>query len=667
MQVYLRIFSYIWPFRRLFVLSMICAFVVSLFWAVNLSVAFPIVKVLFENDSIHGYVEDQIASTQGDIQREQAYVDSLDPGQVDHLATAQSRLSTASRSLALSIWARDNVLPWIPTDKFDTIVAILVLLLVATILKGVFIYIQELLVGSVVQLTVNSIRQDCFRSALRLDYQTLNGIGSASLMSRMTNDIEQMTATIRVIGVSMIREPLKASGCILVAFLINWRLTLLTVTVVPLLGLMFHRFGKLLREASHRSMQSMAHIYDCISETFNASKIVIAFSGYRRHRKQFLTANRVFYDDSMRIVRLGSLIRPITEIMAVIALFAALGPGAYLVLRNTNEIWGIQLAMHPMEIAELTTLYALLLGTLDPVRKLSGVFTQIKRGMAGSERVFHLVDMRTAVPEPKPARVLARHASRISFQNVSFRYSVGDDPNEHERPLALRNVSLDIPFGEVVAVVGGNGSGKSTLVNMIPRFVDPSGGHVRIDSVDIREYRTLDLRSQIGLVTQETLLFNDSIYENIRYGNSTATREQIEDAAKQAHADSFISQLPDGYDTVVGDKGSKLSGGQRQRISLARAIVRDPAILILDEATSAVDAQSEELIHKVLKDFARNRTVFIISHVLNRTFLDLVTRIVVMDQGKIVGIGQHDELLKTCPIYCGLTAGSMANSGREAA
>lgn len=667
MQAYLRILSYVWPFRRLFVLSIVCAFIVSLFWAVNLSVAFPIVKVLFENDSIDGYVQAEIEHYEEAIQSEQTYLDSLRPDQVDNRARAQTRLSNASRGLAMATWVRDHIAPWIPRDKFNTILMILCVLLAATFLKGVFIYIQELLVGSVVQLTVNSIRQDCFRSALRLDYQTLNGIGSAALMSRMTNDIEQMTATVRVIGVSLIREPLKASGCIVVAFLINWRLTLLTVTVVPLLGLMFHRFGKLLRDASHRSMQSMARIYDCISETFGASRIVIAFSGYRRHRKQFLRANRAFYNDSMKIVRLGSLIRPVTEIMAVIALFAALGPGAYLVLRETNELWGIQLSAHPMEIAELTTLYALLLGTLDPVRKLSGVFTQIKRGIAGSERVFELIDQRTRVPEPSPARVMARHASAITFQNVSFRYSADRTAGDPERPLALRNVTLNVAFGEVVAVVGGNGSGKSTLISLLPRFVDPTAGHVRMDSVDVREYRTYDLRSQIGFVTQETLLFNDTIFENIRYGNPNATQEQVEAAARQAHAESFIAQLPNGYQTVVGDKGSRLSGGQRQRIALARAIVRDPAILILDEATSAVDAQSEELIHGVLKDFARNRTVFIISHVLNRTFLDLVTRIVVMDEGRIVATGTHAELVKTCPLYCALSAGSTSEAAREAA
>ena len=664
MQVYVRVAEYIWLFRRQFILSVICAVIVSMFWAVNLSIAFPIVKVLFENDSIHAYVASEIEKCETEIQKEGETLKLLSEDQVERQAVSQTRLSNARRSQVFAIWMQHNVLPWVPKDKFDTIIAILGILLIATLFKGLFTYFQELLVGIVVQLTVNSIRQACFRTALRLDYQTLHRIGESSLMARMTNDIEQMTATIRIFGVSMVREPLKAAGCIVVAFWINWRLTLLTVTVVPLLGYMFHRFGKLLREASHQSMQSMANIYNTISETFGASKIVMAFSGYRRHRKQFLKANRGYYEDSMKIVRLGSLIRPLTEIMGLAAMFAALGPGAYLVLRNTNEIWGIQLATRPMDIAELSMLYAMLLGTLDPVRRLSGCFTQIKRGMAGSERVFELIDEKSIIPEPRKPHVLVRHSSTILFQDLSFRYQSSVD-EEQQRPLALKNVTLEVKFGEVVAVVGGNGSGKSTLISLLPRFIDPTQGLVQIDGVDIREFRTLDLRSQIGLVTQETMLFNDTIYENIRYGNPNATRAQIEDAARQAHAFPFITQLPDGFDTVVGDKGGKLSGGQRQRISLARAIVRDPAILILDEATSAVDSASEETIHKVLKQFATGRTVFIISHVLNRTFLDLVSRIVVMDQGRVIANGTHDELLKTCPAYRALQQSQI--SMREAA
>ena len=650
MQDFVRIGKYVWPYRRLFVLSVICAVIVSAFWALNLSIVFPVVKVLFQNDSLHGFVDSEIATLEKSIQDDTTALDTIPLDHVKDRAKLQSRVGETSDSLLLLTKVRRSVLPYIPQDKFDTMALILGVLLAATFLKGLFIYCQEMLVGSVVQLTVNSIRQDCFRSALRLDYQSLNRIGTSSLMSRMTNDIEQMTMAIRVFGVTLIREPLKAGACTALAFYVNWRLTLLAITVVPVMGLIFNLFGKRLRRASHRTMESMARIYECIAETFGSARIVIAFSGFRKHRKQFLKANRDYYSGSMKIVKLGALVRPITEVMGVIGVFAVLAPGAYLVLRNTDAILGIKLAAEPMGIAQLATLYALLAGTLDPVRKLSGIFEQIKRGMAGSERVFDLIDESSIVPPPKSPRMMIRHSSMISLQDVSFRYE-GTAAEGHSRPLALKSVSLDVRFGEVIAVVGGNGSGKSTLLSLLPRFMDPGEGRVLIDGVDIRELRTHDLRSQIGLVTQETLLFNDSIFENIRYGNPAATRDMVESAAAQAQASGFIEQLPDGFDTIVGDKGSKLSGGQRQRIALARAIVRDPTILILDEATSAVDSQSEEVIHAVLKEFSENRTVFIISHVLNRTFLDLVTRIVVMDQGRILATGKHCELMESCAAY----------------
>lgn len=659
MQNFLRILSYVMRHRRLVAMSVMCAVGVSLFWTLNLSIVFPVVKVLFQNGSLHEYVDVEIAGLEGEIQEHSTNLEKIPARDLRQRARTQSRIGEASSTLLWLTRIQTWVLPWVPRDKFDTMASLLALLLVATVVKGVFIFFQDILVGSVVQLTVNAIRQDCFRAALKLDCQSLGRIGTPTLMARMTNDVEQMTLAIRLFGVTLVREPLKAAACTAAAFYVNWRLALLSVTMVPLLGLVFNYFGRRLRRASHRTMESMAKIYECMGETFGAARIVMAFSGFRKHRRQFFRANREYYDGSMKVVRLGALSRPVSEIMGVVGVFAALAPGAYLVLRETTSIWGIRLASAPMSIAELATLYALLAGTLDPMRKLSNVFEGIKRGLAGSDRVFALIDQKSIVPEPRSPRMMIPHQASISMKNINFRYA-GDPDASGARPLALRNASLEVNFGEVVAVVGGNGSGKSTLLSLLPRFIDPTEGHVLIDGVDIRELRTRDLRSQIGLVTQETMLFNDTICANIQYGNPQATRQMVMDAARKAQAAEFIEQLPEGYDTPVGDRGGKLSGGQRQRIALARAIIRNPSILILDEATSAVDSRSEDVIHSVLKDFVVGRTVFIITHSLSAAFLDLVTRIVVMDQGCVIADGSCEEIRKS-PEFSRLLQGEMSS------
>ncbi|MHC4876313.1 MAG: ABC transporter ATP-binding protein [Planctomycetota bacterium] len=651
MQTFSRIAPFVWPYRRYVVMSVLCAVMISAFWAGNLSATLPLVRVLFESDrNLHAYVADEIAVTQTEIRDRNIYLAGLAEDEVERRAKAQRDQSAASTRLAHLTTIQTFVMPWVPEDRFDTVALILGGLFVTTLFKGVFIYLQEVLVGCVVGCVIVDIRKLCFRKTLALDYQTVTRNGSSNVISRMTNDVEQLASGIRTFLVRLIREPLKAGGCVLFAFWLNWRLTLMAMLVLPIIALAFGKFGRKLKRASRGNMESMSGILKCLTETMEAIKVVIAFGGGRRHRQQFHRTNRDYFDTSMSVIRVSALARPTTELMGVLAVLIAVLPGTYLVLRSTDEIWGIQLAARPMEFAELSALYALLAGTLDSIRKLSTVYGDLKRSSAAADRILELLDADTHVPEPATPRVIGRHSSEIRFDNVSFSYEQ-EPADEISRPAALQNVDLTVQAGEVVAVIGENGSGKSTLINLVPRFADPSQGRILVDGVDLREMKTRELRGQIGLVTQETLLFDDTIYENIRYGRPDATWEEIEDAARQAHVIPFITQLPDGFDTRIGEKGRRLSGGQRQRIALARAIIRDPSILILDEATSAVDSQSEQLIHRVLKEFTRGRTVFIITHVINDTFLDLVTRIVVMEKGHMVANGTHEELLQTCPGY----------------
>lgn len=643
-------------------MSTLFAILVAALWGMNLSVAFPIVKVLMTHQSLQDYVAQQIeldGKESVELQRRLETIDAKladveDPRDREQLkllsnrASVQSKLTAASRNLLFYRWAQARVLPYVPRDEFDTFALILAVLLVATLIKGVCMFAQEMLVGRVVQLVTMSIRKACFRHSLHLDYQTLTKTGTSELMALFTHDVDTMANGLGLLAGKVVREPLKALSCILLAFYINWRLTSLSLVFVPLAMLVFHRFGKSLKKASHRSMESMSRIYKVLEETFDSLKVVMAFNGGRRHRQHFHDENKVYFRKSMNIVAVESLTGPTTEVLGMAAILISMLPGAYLVLRQRDQIWGVALATRPMEIGELAVLYALLAGILDPVRKLSSVYGKLKKAGAAAERVFSFMDQQSLVTDPAIPEELPRHRESVEFKNVSFTYRAA---REQGRGRALDDTSLLVKAGEVIAVVGDNGSGKSTLVNLLPRYYDPDGGTVLIDGIDIRQSRIRDVRSQLGVVTQETLLFDETIYENIRYGRPGATQEEIEEAARQAHAHAFIEQLPEGFETRVGEKGMRLSGGQRQRISLARAILRNPAILILDEATSAIDSQSEYLIHKALEKFVQGRTAFIITHSVTQSVLDLVTRIVVMEQGKVIALGTHDELIGTCPAY----------------
>ncbi len=665
MDSFPRVFPFAWPYRGKLLLSLVFALIVAAMWAINLSGTFLIVKVLLEGQSLRSYVSDQIDMSRTTVEGYRISLETLsdeleaakavDP-ESDHyhdILSKQSRkqrkLSAATQRLSMLTWVQSRILPWVPDDRFDTFAIILGVLLLFTALKGVAIFFQDVLIGNVVELSVMGIRKECFRNTLTLDYQSLSKSGTADLMSRFTYDFAMMTNGLTLLGGKIIREPLKAAACIVMAFYVNWQLTLMSLLFLPILGLVFYRYGRMLKQAGQRMMESMSQIYKSLEETFDSLKVVIAFNGARRHRQRFHQENKAYYTKAMKVVRIDALTSPTIELLGLLAVSVAVLPGAYLVLRNTQEIWGIRLSTTPMEVAELSMLYALLAGILDPARKLSSAYNRLKRSSAAIDRIFALIDQRPLVTEPESPRVLPRHSDSVCFDNVAFSYDDVESGKQH--PFALNNVNLTIPAGEAVAVVGTNGSGKSTLVNLLPRFYDADIGAVLVDGIDIRSVRSRDLRSQIGVVTQETLLFDDTIYENIRYGKPQATREEVEAAARQAHVLQFLDELPDGFDTVVGEKGQRLSGGQRQRIAVARAILRDPTILILDEATSAVDALSENLIHSALKKFVKGRTTFIITHYVSPSILELISKIVVMEAGRVIAYGSHEKLLESCAAY----------------
>jgi ABC-type multidrug transport system fused ATPase/permease subunit len=389
----------------------------------------------------------------------------------------------------------------------------------------------------------------------------------------------------------------------------------------------------------------MSSIYRILQEGLQGIKIVKAFTAEPHERRRFFQETKNYFHKAMRIVRLEALTSPVTELVGVCAIAIAVLLGAFLVLGDTEydrtHVLGIRMADAPMDPEGLALLYTLLAGVSDPVRKLSNVYGRMQRAAAAADRIFSFLDRQPVIVDCPQVPSLPRHEESIEFKHVQFAYA-GSQP-------VLVDINLQIRCGETIAIVGPNGCGKSTLLNLIPRFYDPDAGNVLVDGCDVREVRLRSLRQQIGIVTQETVLFNDSIRNNIAYGQPHAKPEEIEMAAQKAHADRFINELPQGYDTHVGERAIRLSGGQRQLIALARAILRDPPILILDEATSSLDVECEALIHRVLLDFVKGRTTVIVTHRFST--LELAARIAVMNEGRIVDVGPHKELIKRCPLY----------------
>ena len=475
-----------------------------------------------------------------------------------------------------------------------------------------------------------------------MDLSSFGEARVSELMSRFTYDIDSVNQGIQTVIGRAIREPLKMAVCLAGAAWICWRLLVFSLVFAPISGYLIARLAKTLKRANRKALEEMSSIYSILSESFGGIKVVKAFTMERHERLRFHRNSKQFYRKAMKISRFDALVHPVTELAGITMICLTLLAGTYLVLSGDVYLLGIKMSERPLTLESLFVFYGLLVGSIDPARKLTEVFNRIQRASAAADRVYQLYDREPSVREPANPQTIKRHHRDIVFENVDFHYTT-------EKPV-LCDLNLRIRYGETLAIVGPNGSGKTTLANLLPRFYDPAGGSIRLDGVDLREMRMRDLRNQIGLVTQEPLLFDDTVFNNIRYGSPTATRQQVIDAARKAHAHRFIEDLLEqGYETNVGQLGGRLSGGQRQRISLARAILRDPPILILDEATSQIDIESEQLIHKVLEHFSRDRTAVIITHRLST--LDLADRILVLEAGRIVDLGTHNELIGRCELY----------------
>ncbi len=534
---------------------------------------------------------------------------------------------------------------YLPDDGFHTLLLLIGLVMLGVAIKGLFMFLQEVLVADIMQLSLFDIRNLFFRRTMALDLSSFSDQGSAELMSRFTNDMDSLSQGLNTLLSKVIREPLRVAACLGGALWFNWRLTCLTLILVPISAATTYRVGKIMKRAVRRSLESMSNIYKILQESFQGIKVVKAFTMERYERRRFFLETKSLYRKSVRVAMIDALSDPVLELLALSTVSIALlsgsvsGPSGY-------DVPGPGPHQAPARVAVdddrgPADLYAMLAGASDPIRKLSNVHSKIQRAAAASDRICALMDRRPEVADRSTAVHLTRHLSPIEFENVGFSYN--------GRDTVLRGLDLTVRHGETIALVGPNGCGKSTLMSLLPRFWEVQTGAIRIDGHDLRDVQLRSLRRQIGMVTQETILFDATLADNIAYGSRHVSREQIIAAAKRAYAHQFISNLPEGYDSHIGERGLGLSGGQRQRIALARAMLRDPAILILDEATSAVDIQDEALIRKAIEEFARHRTTFIITHSLGS--LQFADRIVLMNNGRIEAVGTDAELRRSSPLY----------------
>ncbi len=607
----------------------------------------------------------------GEIFRHLAYVDPDQATGLTFIAAASNQpyeVHITPRPLSLPERAMRRAVTWLPQEstnpaRMQTLVLILAGVLVIGCVGGVCRFFGEYLIAFVAGRALVDLRKRMFQRVLRLPLSYFAVHGTSDTVSRFVQDSQEIYRGVNFVFAKSLREPLKALFVFIVAMFIDWRITLITVVSAPLAAIIIRKFGKITRKANRRLLHEFGRMLSALEGALIGIRVVKGYAMESYERKHLHAVDRQMLTHQLRIERIDALSSPVFETVG--AIIAALA-----ILYFANQMFeGL------LSFAKFGTLAACMAGMFDPVRKMSSFYNRVQRANAAVDRVFEVLELPDELGSAGRKPPLPPLRESIELRNVSFTYPGSDRP-------ALDQVSLLIRKGERVAFVGANGSGKTTLLSMLMRFFDPQQGAVLFDGNDIRNFSISSLRNQISLVTQETIIFPDTLGNNIAYGNERLLRrivlqrrhpernyrlenEQhtIRQAAVAAYADEFIREKPDGYDTIVGEHGATLSGGQRQRIAIARAILRNAPIFIFDEATSQIDAESEQKIHDAVERFLEGRTALIIAHRLS-TILQ-ADRIFVLERGKIVDVGPHEELVQRCQLYQTLCNSQMVDDTGE--
>jgi len=616
MRPFIRLLGYVRPYWRRLLAALVCMAVFAVLSGVSLGMVLPFVNVLFERDAL---VSTETTTAAADAT---SGTDAPDLVGVVHESAPIGDLKVEIRARILEMFASGS--------PERAIGKVCLALLAVFLVRALFGYLQTFLMMTLEQRVVRDLRNRLFEKISGLSLSFFQGQHTGTLISRITNDVTLVRGALVASFVSLFRESLLTFMYLGVAIWISWRLAIITFVVLPPIMFLIARIGARLRKRSTRIQEKMANITSTLQETISGIRVVQAFGMEEYERSRFFAHTGEYFRRFVRMEALSALAGPLTEFMGVIGVVVLLWYGGRQVLLADaiSPDWFL-------------IFLGAALSTMDPLKKLSKANNQLQMGLAAADRVFQVLDTEPDVKTVPDAHVLDGFTDAIRYEDVTFRYSTGED--------VLESVTLAVGKGEIVAVVGPSGAGKSTLLDLVPRFYDPTCGRVTLDEHDLRDVDLASLRCLMGIVTQETILFNDTVLANIAYGLEGSSRDDVEAAARAANAHEFICAMPDGYDTVVGERGTRLSGGERQRLAIARAILKNPPILIFDEATSSLDTESERLVQEAIEHLFEGRTVLIIAHRLST--VRNAHRIVAMEDGRIVEEGTHDQLIVRNGLY----------------